>query len=129
MSQHHHHQQLEILYFKPIEPSSFGGVQPLIEHSQLDKNVVKKWLPSQNAYTLHKPVRKFFLRNKTRVAGIDDQWQANLVDMTAYGKYNDNFKKSLTIIDIFSKYTCAVPPKRKTAAKLVKAFKSVFEEG
>ena len=81
MSQHH--QQLEKLYFTPIEPSSFG-VQPLIELSKLDKNVVKEWLPSQNAYTLHKPVRKFFLRNKTIVPGIDDQWQADLVDMMAY---------------------------------------------
>ena len=111
-----HHQQLEKLYFTPMEPSSFGGVQPLIEHSKLDKNVVKEWLPSQNVYNLHKPVRKTFLRNKTRVAGIDDQWQADLVDMTAYAKYNDNFKYILTIINIFSKYAWAVPLKRKTAA-------------
>ena len=79
-----HEQGLEKLYFTTSQPSSFGGVQPLIKSSKLDKNIVEDWLLSQNAYTLHKPARRNFQRNKTRVAGIDDQWQADFVDMSAF---------------------------------------------
>ena len=48
------------LYFKPSEPFSCGGVQPLIKCSKFDKNVVKNLLLSQNVYSLHKSARRLF---------------------------------------------------------------------
>ena len=107
-------EQLKHLYFTLLQPSSFGGVQPLVRNSRLHKNVVDDWLPYQDAYTLHKPVRRNYPRNQTRVAGIDDQWQADLVDMRTYEKYNQGINYILTIIDIFSKHAWAVPLERKT---------------
>ena len=44
-------ERLKYLYTTPLQPSSFGGVNPLIEHSKLDKTVVQKWLPYQDTYT------------------------------------------------------------------------------
>ena len=41
-------EQLKYLNTTPLQPSSFGGVNPLIEHSKLDKTVVQKWLPYQD---------------------------------------------------------------------------------
>ena len=39
--------------------------------------------PKQPTYTRHKPIRKRFKRNRVMVNGIDQQWQADLVDMTS----------------------------------------------
>ena len=45
----------------------------------------KTWLSSQVTYTLHKPVRKIFVWQKTFAEGIGDLYQADLVDMARYG--------------------------------------------
>ena len=80
-------------------------------------------------YTLHKPIRKKFLRRKTVVAGIDTQWHADLADLSKLSKFNDKHRYLLCIIDVFSKYAWVVPIKDKTGKTLVIAFKSVLKSG
>ena len=48
---------------------------------------VKTWLQSKDTYTLHKSVHYNFLRNRVIVTGIDDQWQADLVDISSSNFY------------------------------------------
>ena len=38
------------------------------------------------------------------VAGIDDQWSADIMDMVKFSKYNDGFAYVLVVIDVLSKY-------------------------
>ena len=64
----------------------------------------KKWLLTQDAYTLHKPVQRPFPRRKIIVAGPKQQFQVNLIDFSRLQKYNDGFKFILVVIDVFSKY-------------------------
>ena len=49
---------------------------------------VKTWLQSKDTYTLHKPVRYNFPRNRVIVTGTDDQWQADLMDMSSLDRFN-----------------------------------------
>ena len=49
---------------------------------------VKTWLQSKDTHSLHKPVRHNFPRNRVIVTGIDDQWQADLVDISYLGRFN-----------------------------------------
>ena len=49
---------------------------------------VKTWLRSKDTYTLHKPVHYNFPRNSVIVTGIDDQWQADLVDISSLACFN-----------------------------------------
>ena len=90
---------------------------------------VRDWLRKQQTYTLHKPIRKKFLRRKTVVAGIDTQWQADLADLSKLSKFNDKYRYLLCIIDVFAKYAWVVPIKDKTGKTLVIAFKSVLKSG
>ncbi len=53
------------------------------------------------------------------VYGINTQFQADLVDMTAYSKENANNKYLLTCIDVFSKYTWARALKNKAGSRLL----------
>jgi len=115
------------VYYDPSNPGSFGGVQRLWREVGGSKEHVEEWLKTQDAYTLHRPVRKKFERNRIQVAGLDDQWEADLVDVQGLAKQNNNMKHLLTVIDALSKYAFVVPLKDKTGPTIVKAFKQIFK--
>jgi hypothetical protein len=85
---------MEKLYYEASQPGSYGGVKPLVRYSGSSVHSVKNWLSSQDAYTLHKPIRKKFVRRKTFSKGINDLFQADLADMQNLARYNDNFRYS-----------------------------------
>lgn len=119
---------LENYYYDPKNPGSFSGLSALRRH--VKKSYLKNlpsWIQSQNTYTLHRPARKKFPRNKTIVFGIDDTWQADLIDMQNVSKYNNNYRYLLSIIDVFSKYAWVIPLKNKTQDSIIEAFKSIFK--
>ena len=90
---------------------------------------VSEWLAGEDAYTLHKPARINYKRNRVIVHGIDIQFQADLVDMSMYTKENDNFKYMLTCIYVFSKYAWTRVLKNKMWVEVTKAFESILKEG
>jgi len=53
---------------------------------------------------LHGPSRKNVQRRRVITRGINDLWQADLVEMGAFSKSNDGYRYLLTVIDTFSKY-------------------------
>jgi hypothetical protein len=61
------------------------------------------------------------------VSHIDEQWEADLVDMQEFSKQNKGYKYILTVIDVLSKYLWAIPLKTKTAKDIVLAFEKIFE--
>ena len=117
------------IFYTPTRAGSFGGLNALKRVSKAKTSAIKNWLIHQDAYTLHKPVRYKFPRRRVIVSGIDQQWQADLIDVQRLKKENDNHAYLLTIIDVFSKYAWIVPLRNKTASALTKAFQDVFSEG
>ena len=125
---------LRKIYYTAKEPGSFGGIQRLKDASQrkfrkLKTKQVVNWLSSQDAYTLHKPVRHNFHRSKVVVGGIDIQWQADLVDVSSLASKNQGIKYMLTCIDVFSKYAWVKPLTSKTGKSLVNAFTHILSFG
>lgn len=117
---------METIYYDAQNPGSYGGVAPLVRQTQT--NTAKKWLTSQDAYTLHKPVRRHFLRRKTFSKGIDDLYQADLCDMQTISRYNDGHRFILTCIDVFTKRAFAIPLKDKRGPSVAEAFETIFRE-
>jgi len=78
---------------------------------------------------LHRPARRHYPRRHVDMRDIDDKWQADLVDMSAYAKVNRGYRFLLTVIDIFSKFAWAVPTKTKSGSDVTAAMRSVFEQG
>ena len=89
---------------------------------------VKEFLDTVDTYTLHKPIRKKFETRRVYVKGIDDQFQADLVEMREFSNENKGYNYLLTVIDCFSKYAWAIPIKNKTAYEILKAFGEIFLE-
>ena len=79
------------------------------------------------AEELYKPVTRKF-RRRVNVNGIDEIWAANLIDMKAFSKDNNEIKYLLTVIDIFSKFVWIVPLKRKTGQEVANAFSRILKE-
>ena len=116
-------------YFDPKHPASYEGVEKFRKHlnKKFTKKEIQDFMLKHDAYTLHKPVRKHFKRRITFTVGIDDLWQADLVDLSSVSKYNDGYKFLLTVIEVFSKVAWAIPLKIKSSASLVEAFSNLFQ--
>jgi len=55
----------------------------LTKLKQKTPSQIKTWLETQNAYTLHRPLRKRFPRNPYTVNNIDDVWEIDILDLTS----------------------------------------------
>ena len=69
---------LSKIYNNLKNPGSLGSVKRLLRRARqinvpgVTRKTVQEYLRSEQAYTLHKPVRRRFTRNHTYVAKIDD---------------------------------------------------------
>lgn len=78
---------------------------------------------------LHSQARRNFKRRTVILKGLNDLWQADLVEMQPYASDNKGFRYLLTVIDAFSKYAWAVPVKNKSGNEVAKAMESIFNKG
>ena len=76
-------------YYDPRRPGAYGGTEALRRVTRLKRPQVKEWLSHQETYTLHKPVRRHFVRRRIVVGGLDHQFQADLINVRHLKKAND----------------------------------------
>ena len=122
------------IYYDPRHPAGFatlGKLQRAAKQTDVKDHAshkLKAWLEKQDAYTLHRPVRKHFPRNPYTVNNVMDVWECDLVDVQAISRYNNNIKFLLTAIDVFSKFLHVVPLRSKTGRDVATAFLSIFKD-
>jgi hypothetical protein len=117
---------LSNIYYDP--KIGYSGINDLQRKSGKSRKEVKEFLDQQDTYTLHKPLRQNFKRERVYIHDIDEQWQADLVEMIPYSAENDHFKYLLTVIDCFSKYAWVVPIKNKTGDETLRSFILLFKD-
>ena len=125
--------KLNNIYSNINNPASFGTVDALYREAKrrklkVTRKIVSDFLSKQLSYTLHKPTRNRFRRNKTRAMYIDEVWQMDLCETHMLKKYNDGDKYILTMIDVFSKMAFAKSLPNKKGPTVLEAFLSVLEE-
>ena len=127
--------KLVSIYLGPSQPASFSALDAVYRavkekgKTKISRKQVRDWLSQQDVYTLHKPARRRYKRSRVIVFGIDEQFQADLVDLQNLSRYNKGYKYLLTCIDIFSKYAFVLPLKTKQGQELVKAFQKILSTG
>ena len=127
--------KLKKWYTDPSNPGSFQGVSKvynsLRKTNRLNFNTkdIKKYLEKDTSYTLNKPAKHTFPRNRVLVEGIDSQLDCDLGDMATLAKENDGYKYIFLAIDIFSRYIWLQPMKTKFAAEIINVFTSIFKGG
>ena len=128
-------QYLKDIYYNPSNAASFAGPDKLYRFVRKDgkfvisKYKIRKWLQRQESYSLQRPLKRKFKRNRVIVTGIDDQWDMDLMDMTKFAKYNRGYNYILMVIDIFSKYLWMRPLKDKKGESVAKALKDILRDG
>lgn len=121
-------------YYDPKKHSALTGSQTFrrtlkkLTGKNFSKFEVNSWLQGEDSYTLHKGVQKRFKRRRTIVGGINQQYQADLIDMQKYSSANNGNKFILTVIDVFSKRGWARVLKNKSANEVTKAMKSIISD-
>ena len=126
-------EQLKVIYEDPSQPGSFGGLEALYTEAKrtrikVSRQNVKKWLIKRQSYTLHKPARRMFKRNKTLVIYKDELWQLDLCDMAQLKEYDDGNTFLLNVVDVFSKYGFAKPLLNKKGCIVLKALQEILTD-
>lgn len=78
---------------------------------------------------IHKQARRNFNRCPVVLKGIDDLWQADLIEMLNIKKINKGFKYILVVIDAFSKLAWTLPVKSKSKNEISIAFERLLTKG
>lgn len=126
-------ERLKQLYYNPLEPSGLGGRIPFQKLAKnkipgITNQQIRLWLSGEEPYSLHKPARKKFKRRRTVVSGINDQFQADLIDVQQYSTENNGIKFLLTVIDVFSKYAWCKTISSKRGKEVAAKLREVFQE-
>ena len=117
---------LQKIYYNPANAASFAGPEQLYAFAKRDgkyklsKYKIRKWLQNKD----HRKNRTHII-----VAGIDDQWSADLMDMVKFSKYNDGYSYALVVIDVFSKYVWLRKLKDKKEDSVAFALKDIIKGG
>lgn len=79
------------------------------------------------ARELHKQARVNFPRRYVELKGVNDLYQADLVEMIPFSKQNKGNKYIMTIINCFTKYAFAIPLKSKKSEEIVKHLEPILK--
>ena len=117
---------LASMVYKFFDKKSIG--RGTTKSSSLER--VKKLKDSSSilADELHKPVIKKFNKRNVYSQFKDNLWGVDLADMQSLSKKNKGIKYLLCAIDLFSKYTFAVPLKDKKGISIVNAFNKIIKQ-
>src|SRR3989442_3184780 len=115
-------------YTDPSHAGSFRGLDSVQRHFKVDVDSARDWLTGEKSYTLHKQSKTKFRRRRTISKGINDLWQADLVDLSLLSNENNSNRYLLTCIDVFSKYARVEPLKNKSGNTLTTAFTKMIDE-
>jgi len=120
------------LYYDPARPTAFSTLRKLGVAEKNKRNIklddIRDWLKKQDAYTLHRPIRKRFARNPYTVNNVMDVWECDLVDVRALSRFNDIYKYILSVIDLLSKFLHLFPLRSKTGTAIASGFTPIFED-
>lgn len=119
---------MEKFYYDPSHYAGYSAVENLTRAAKPNytHDDIVRWLESQDAYTLHRPLRRKFPRLHYNVTNIDDVWEADLIELRNLKSYNDGYSYLLVIIDVLSKFVWVEPIKDKTSASVKDAFQRVL---
>ena len=122
-------------YYDPAHEAGYSGARNLLRvnrkgdplNDKVEREKIYKWLSNQDAYTLHKPVRRKFPRLHYNISGIDQLWEADLMVMSSLKQQNDGYEYILLIIDALSKFVWLEPLRNKTNVSVIEGLKNILK--
>ena len=125
---------LKKTYYDVSHVAGYSGVKKLVDaaktagYTDASYGKVKSWLQRQETYSVMKPARHNFPRSHVKVGGLNEQFQADLIDWSREVDANDGYKYILVTVDLFSRFACTAALKSKTTAEVAEALAKIFRE-
>ena len=126
---------LSSIYNNPQHAGGFSGVEKLYRivksegKYKIGRHRIRRFLQSQESYSLQRPVRRKFRRNRVIVGGLNAQWDVDIAFLDNIEKYNNGVKFLLVCIDVFSRYLRIEPLKSKTTSAVISGLQNIFARG
>lgn len=120
---------LSKIYYDPAHPASYAGVDRLykaVKSKGITKKHVKKWLQSQQTYTITRPARRRFKRHHIYVTSRFERWDTDLMDVSDTAHANDKTRFILVCIDLFSRFLWVEPLKNKQGKTVAEALSRIL---
>ena len=124
---------LEKQYYDTRHEAGYSGARNLLHINSRGKKLGKAerahildWLDAQDAYSLHRTVKRRFPRLRYTVSFIDDVWETDLLQLTNLKSFNDDFSYIMIVIDVLSKYLWVEAMRDKTMTTAASAFKKIL---
>lgn len=123
---------LRKIYYDAKKPSSFSSAKKLYQvlnanGKKAGYHRIRKWLNSQDNYSLLKTPRRSFKRLHVYTTGIGNLYEADLMEIGNISKENDGYRYILVVMDVFSKYAWLQPLKTKTGHEVSTALRKIFQ--
>ena len=89
-------QYLRDIYYNPESTVAYSNIKSLWQQIKEDRkkikyNKLKEFLLEQPTYQIHKKLINKYETRKVMVSYIDQQWQADLIDMKNVEQYNKGY--------------------------------------
>ena len=122
---------LNEIYFDPQQPSAFSGPRKvynaLVQRKvRVSLREVEEWVRNQDAYSLLRPVRYRFQRQRIVTSGLDDMWDADLAEVGNIAQHNGGIRFWFVVIDVFSRHLWVVTTPTKRQKDMVSALKQLL---
>jgi hypothetical protein len=124
---------LKKVYYDTRSPACYAGVRKVYLEAKRQNplvtiRLVKDFLEKERTYTLFRSVRHRYKRLKTIPAGLNVDWQADLIDMSQLSEHNQGYRYILNVVDALSRMLYTAPVKSKHSVNMIEAFEKVFEK-
>uniref|UniRef100_T1IQ63 Integrase catalytic domain-containing protein n=1 Tax=Strigamia maritima TaxID=126957 RepID=T1IQ63_STRMM len=121
---------LRTVYYDPGSPAGFAGASRLklaVRNRGVSDEQIRRFLENSETFTLHRPTRRKFVRNRTVTSSINSKMQADLVEIGSLSKYNDNMRFIITAIDVLSRKAYAEPISAKSSKVVLEGFDKILK--
>ena len=108
-------------YYKGYE-----AINKLAAATNIDKNVIKKWLQKQAIWQIYLPKPQYIPRYHWNVEKVNQIHQADLLFLPHDTVKRKTYKYALVVVDVASRYVDAEPLTSKYALEVSKAFEKIY---
>jgi Integrase core domain/Chromo (CHRromatin Organisation MOdifier) domain len=116
------------VYYSLDRPSTFAGLQQVQRELKGRYNVgkIKRFLMSQDPYTLLKPTARKFARAKIYAPYRNYLWESDVLVLTNFSKYNNGYGYISASIDVFTKKVRLFLMKDQSSKSIKESFEAMF---
>ena len=115
---------LEKQYYDTSHEAGYSGARNLLRINsrgeklgKAERTRILDWLDAQDAYSLHRPVKRRFPRLRCTVSFVDDVWETDLLQLTSLKSFIEDFSYIMIVIDVLSKYLWVEAMQDKTMTR------------